>query len=287
MLTLDNGWLRLLLNPVRGASIERLDVRLDAARPDRLSPVFYPAQGSGVFNVACFSMLPWSNRVADGAFSWAGQTWALQRCYAPNELPIHGHGVYLPWQVTDQSACHAELVLTAAEGPWHYEARQRIVLDGQQLQISIEITNLGGAAPFGLGLHPFFPRLNDTRLVAPAEHVWLSASDWLPTQRAPAAALAAFDHERRLPPDLLINHAYLGWNGHARIVQPDFQIDLQADSPGYVLYADPAQPFFCLEPVDHPINALNLDGGPSAHGMTILGPDHVLRRRYAFTVQRR
>lgn len=53
-----------------------------------------------------------------------------------------------------------------------------------------------------------------------------------------------------------------------------------------MLYTPPGEDFFCFEPVDHPINAVNLPGGATAHGMTLLAPGERLTRRFAFTVER-
>ena len=62
---------------------------------------------------------------------------------------------------------------------------------------------------------------------------------------------------------------------------------MAADADAYVLYTPPGEDFFCFEPVDHPINAVNLPGGATAHGMTLLAPGERLTRRFAFTVERR
>ena len=40
------------------------------------------------------------------------------------------------------------------------------------------------------------------------------------------------------------------------------------------------------EPVDHPINAMNLAGGASENGMTLLGRGERLTRTFRFTVER-
>ena len=54
--------------------------------------------------------------------------------------------------------------------------------------------------------------------------------------------------------------------------------------PYYVLYTPPGQGFFCFEPVDHAINAVNLPGGAKRHGMTLLTPGTSLTRRFSFAV---
>ena len=52
-----------------------------------------------------------------------------------------------------------------------------------------------------------------------------------------------------------------------------------------MLYTPPGEDFFCFEPVDHPINAMNLPGGAAAHGMTMLARGERLTRSFRFTVE--
>jgi aldose 1-epimerase len=63
-------------------------------------------------------------------------------------------------------------------------------------------------------------------------------------------------------------------------------LTISADTDYYVLYAPAGKDFFCFEPVDHPINAVNLPGGGEAHGMTALAPGESLSREFRFTVER-
>ena len=63
-------------------------------------------------------------------------------------------------------------------------------------------------------------------------------------------------------------------------------LNIAADTDYYVLYTPPGEDFFCFEPVDHPINAMNLAGGASENGMTLLGRGERLTRTFRFTVER-
>jgi aldose 1-epimerase len=85
----------------------------------------------------------------------------------------------------------------------------------------------------------------------------------------------------------MVNHAFTEWSGRAAVVWPKRRLSLtiEADADYYVLYTPPGEDFFCFEPVDHPINALNLPGGASEHGMTPLAPGETLTRTFRFTVE--
>jgi aldose 1-epimerase len=63
-------------------------------------------------------------------------------------------------------------------------------------------------------------------------------------------------------------------------------LNIAADTDYYVLYTPPSEDFFCFEPVDHPINAMNLAGGASENGMTLLKRGERLTRTFRFTVER-
>jgi aldose 1-epimerase len=63
-------------------------------------------------------------------------------------------------------------------------------------------------------------------------------------------------------------------------------LNICADADYYVLYTPPGEDFFCFEPVDHPINAMNLPGGAATHGMTMLARGERLTRSFRFTVER-
>lgn len=129
------------------------------------------------------------------------------------------------------------------------------------------------------------PRHRDTRLVAPATGAWLSGADSLPHTHAPVPDDWQFAQERALP-GALIDHAFSGWTGRATIAWParGLRLNVSAAVPYYVLYTPPGQDFFCFEPVDHAINAVNLPEGAMRHGMTVLTPGTSFTRRFSFAV---
>nr|WP_225737578.1 aldose 1-epimerase [Dyella acidiphila] len=238
--------------------------------------------------LACYPLVPWSNRIADGGFAVDGRWIALARNRPEEACPIHGSGWQRAWHVQAQSADAVQLSLhETSEAAYCYLATMRYALHDQSLQVDLTVTNTSTAAmPFGLGLHPFFPRHGHTSLHAPAPQVWLNDGRTpLPTESVEVPAEWDFRQQRALPPEGL-DHAFRGWNGEASIRWPDVQLGLriQAEADAFVLYTPKDRGFFCFEPVDHPINAVHLPGGAQAHGMTLLLPGAVLRRRFVFSV---
>ena len=77
----------------------------------------------------------------------------------------------------------------------------------------------------------------------------------------------------------LIDNAYTGWGGQARVTWPELGLQLTASMPDFVqdggaaqhfclIYRPPQGPAFCFEPITQPIDAFHLPGRP---GLRVLG----------------
>lgn len=293
MIELRNGSLRAQVLPAAGGGLARLDwlAAGDGAAP---VPVLRPApEGEAAPNawqLACFPLVPWSNRIAPEGFEFEGQ----RVVPAPNRegepCPIHGDGWRLPWQVESRDEASVVLSLYRRDAsPFAFTAHMAYTLSENALRVSLKVTNNGAhALPFGLGLHPWLPHPEDACLRAPADGVWLSGADKLPIERV--APPAGWDFggaaPRPLPRDG-VDHAFTGWDGQAQIDWParKLRLRIEADMGYYILYVPPGKDFFCFEPVDHPINAFNLPGGAAANGLTILAPGQDLWRTVTFAVE--
>jgi aldose 1-epimerase len=317
-LALESAALSVELVPATGGGIARFDWKCGTRRV----PLFRAAPDGAVTDpdaLACYPLLPFSNRIGQGRFEFGGRTVRLEPNRKGERLPLHGSGWQRAWRVERQSAHRAVLSLDeageadigvlvgnsagklagksggktggstagkSAGSPYSYHAVQDIELVDTTLTIRLEIENRGEAAlPFGMGLHPFMTRGPDTLLLAPASRVWLSGRDWLPTRSVPTPAAFRFGVAYPLPREV-VNHAFTDWSGRARILWPEegLALDIEADTRDYVLYTPAGKNWFCFEPVDHPINAVNLEGGAVRHGMTVLAPGARLARTFRFTV---
>ncbi|HEY4292174.1 aldose 1-epimerase [Luteibacter sp.] len=236
--------------------------------------------------LACYPLLPWSNRIAHGGFFYRGREARLARNREDDAWPIHGSGWQREWAVARHD--DLTLVLTLEEsvsGAYSYRALLGYRLDGDTLRVRLRVTNTGDfSLPFGLGLHPFFPLHGGARLLAPAHSVWQNdGSAPLPVRRDAVPEAWDFGKDRSLPEGGL-NHAFEGWSGRATVEWPALalRLHIESDVDRYVLYVPDGETFFCFEPVDHPINAVHLPGGPLANGMTDLAPGVSLERCFAF-----
>lgn len=286
-LRLENGVLCAEVLPEAGGGL----LRFDLLRDDDVMPIFRPGEADAALRdtrtLACYPLVPWSNRIGGGRFPFRGRTIEVPRTRGDEPYPLHGHGWLMPWHPVSQTATSVELAAMVDHGrPFRYLALQRYVLAGNTLNIALTVRNEGSPLPFGLGVHPFFPRTPDVQLRAGATAMWQSAPDNLPTVLNAPSADADFRKLRKLDASAAINHRFEGWDGRAEIVWPSRRVSvgITADTSCYVLYTPVAYDFFCFEPVDHAINAHNLPGLPQDHGLTILGTGQSLQRSYQFTV---
>ncbi|OEC32700.1 aldose 1-epimerase [Pseudomonas cuatrocienegasensis] len=214
--------------------------------------------------LACYPLLPWSNRIGAGGYQTPDGWFALKPNSPGDALPIHGSAWQQPWQVSEQQADSVCLTLDS-QVPFAYHAEQRIQLHEGRLHIALRVRHLDARANWhGLGLHLYITRTAHTQLQVSAQQVWLSDEQQLSREQQPVPA--AWDFHQAAPlPDSLVDHAFTGWDGSASILQPDlgYRIDCQAEgSDCYLLFCPVERPFFCLEPVSHPVNAHHLPGQP-------------------------
>lgn len=293
-LVLRNGQLEARVLPDIGGGLARLDwLGFDGAagllQPLPL-PLLRPWLGASDVvprpnQLACSVLLPWSNRIG-GGFSFAGRSYSIAPNRAGEPYAIHGEGATRAWQVVDQSSTHAQLALDRSDGaPFCYQAQLTYRLDGATLAIALEVRNVGDVTlPYGMGLHPWMARTDGVTLRAGARSVWRAAEDKLPLHPMAIPAAWSFAQARALPAEA-IDHVFEGWDGSATIVWPEHGLGLsiQSDCGYYIVYAPTSADFFCIEPVDHLINAHNVDGGPERHGLTLLAPGQSYRRQFRFT----
>ena len=226
---------------------------------------------------ASFAMVPWSNRISGGGFTHAGRFHPVRPNRTGEPYPIHGDGWLQPWHIGQPAVDTVKMRLRSERhggNPYDYECVQTFRLVPGGLDQAVSVVHLGAdPLPYGLGLHPWFLRTPASRITAPVDAVWLGGPDPLPV------ALT-----RHFPPgwDLnagvsaqgsLIDNAYTGWGGTARIEWPERGLQLTARVPDFVqdggaarhfclVYRPPQGPTFCFEPITHPIDAFHQPGQP-------------------------
>ncbi len=267
-LTLADDRTRLELAPLLGGGI----VSAEALVAGERIPILRPWQGAdaGPFGLGSNVLLPFSNRISGGGFSFDGTFHPIEPNLDGEPFPIHGDAFQKPWTVAEATVNAATLILEDGTiGPFRYDAEAKVELREGSVAQTLTITNRSGRAlPFGGGFHPWFPRTPDTRLQFKASGVWLEDERHLPTDHIGIGERPDWNFADgvALPPGW-INNAFTDWTGSATIAQPasGLAITLSADVPltTAIVYSPSSEAdFFCFEPVSHPVDAHNLDGQP-------------------------
>jgi len=269
VITLSNGAHRVEIDPDYGGRVTAFWSETDAGRVDWFTPT--PQTGRDALDAhktGMFPMTPFSNRIRDAVFPFGGRAWHLEATEAGRPHAIHGHGYRVPWTVTHQGESSAAIAYQHVEGEWpsSYLASQRFDLRDRDLAVHLIVENLGeGPMPVGLGLHPFFPMRGGVRLSTGFGSVWPGGEDSIPDGPAPLPEELDFRGGRDLPVGL--DTGFGTWAGAARLDWPGEGVGLEIKALGpldhAIVYSPEGQDFFCFEPVTHPVNAANQDGGLS------------------------
>lgn len=279
--TISDGQGSAVVVPRLGAGL----ARYDRVEPDGTRHALFRTAPDGAthpFDLACNLLLPWSGRISGGGFAFGGAFHPLAPNLPGEPLPIHGNGFDAAWSVLEAHPASVRLGLVSqGPGPYDYAAEVAYALEGGALTLSLAVTHRGPAPlPYGLGLHPWFPRTPGTLLHAPATRVTLEDSRHLPAGQLPVSARRDWDFNapRRLP-GAWINNDFSPWPGRATILWPDRGLALDIDATAspqlstYILYSPASDAdFFCFEPVTHPVDAHNRLGGQAANGLAVLEP---------------
>jgi len=258
---LSDGIAEVLISPSLGASVLSYNVLIG----DQRRPIFREnLQPDTVLDSCNFPLVPFSNRIRNGEFSWQDQQIKLPLNNLPEKHTNHGHGWQASWDIIDISKnsvllqyCHL-----ADEWPFPYIAKQRISLEQGELTIKLWIKNIGTKTmPAGLGLHPYFTRTNLTHLIADVDEMWAVDEECLPSKIVEAPQGLSSDEGMIIEQNSLDN-ALVGFKQQAKIAWPEWgmeaNISTSSNCKFLVVYSPKQKDFFCVEPVTHCTDAINL-----------------------------
>ncbi len=295
---LEHADQRLALCPAVGGSVAAWQWWRDGQPLDLWRPWHGQGNDGGMpdpGDMACYPLVPWSNRIGGGGFTHAGTFHPLQPNTRFDPFPIHGDGWQQPWELHESAPGTAAMSLTSQchlGSPYHYLATQTFTLAPGELQQTLSVRNLGAQAlPFGLGTHPWFTRTPQCSVQAAVDGVWLAGPDKLPTALTRDFPPGWDLNHGVQPAGTVIDNAYADWRGEALLRWPErgltLRVNAQLQPPGApgrldaILYTPGNSNVFCFEPVSHPINAAHLPGQP---GWVTLQPgeEMQLRLRWGF-----
>jgi aldose 1-epimerase len=250
MIALERGGVACTVDPGLGGSLLSLSVNgTDLLRPSSPNP-------REVLEAACFPLVPFANRIADGRLTFHGREIILPSDPAAPPHAHHGHGWRRPWRLVEKAGELAEIEYRHEpdEWPWAYVARQRIALIAGGAEIDLSVTNASDEdMPAGLGLHPYFVRREGDTLFVNAMRIVMNDPDGIPIGEEPI-----IPGERPLDTIEGMDNLLLDTSGHVRLRSAGLDCELKArGAVGFHVYIPQGENFFCVEPVSHCPNAFS------------------------------
>ena len=257
LIALCAGDYHLVLEPARGGAINRFDWRG--------APLLRASCGPSIFDAACFPLVPFSNRIARGAFRWKGTDVHIAPNFPDSDHPhpLHGFGWLAGWDVVIQSANRAVLRhrYRAGDWPWDYVAEQVFTLSQGGLVHELMVQNLSTMPmPAGLGFHPYFPLDSQTRYIGLHGAEWQTSGEGLPQVLNTAAHPIDWWHGQPVA-SRHVDTVYAGRDGPLTIIWPEQSRQLlmtPCEELGHtVVFSPVGADYFCVEPVSHMTDAVN------------------------------
>ena len=315
--TLENEFLELAVDLDRGASIMAFFAKQaggkDNAQGDALLPIMpdtrrdddgvaYPRAAAAStdnrnippLECSSFFMVPYSNRIRGGRFTFEGKEYYLGR---EDTHAIHGCVRDRPFTVRSVDAQVLRAVFESSDHdvdwPWPFRLEIGYTIEKRRLTIDMCLNNLADSAmPAGFGIHPYFSKVlgdagrDDALLSFGAAGVFTEDDDHMPT--GPPLHHPMLGAYRRLDHPPRGNHYFAGYEGGGRIVWPGSGLGLSVVcDPVFrqlVVFA-PDAPYFAFEPVTNAADGFNLRSrGIEGHGVSILQPRESLAGAVSFTL---
>jgi aldose 1-epimerase len=277
---LSAGPLSLELSPSIGGAISAFDWSGDGDPRSILRKCNSPLEK--VLDACCFPLVPYVNRIRGGHFTFRGREIRLAPNMPGDPSPLHGQGWLNTWTVSEQSDTRAVLSFfhSATEWPWNYEAQQVFELDEGGLSIGLACRNTDNdPMPCGLGQHPYFDCGPATQIDTTVTHAWTIDDKTLPVDKV--VADGRYDLRERKVCGQDLDNGFSGWNGEARLRDPDWPYDVMMSSPQATFFQvySPASGGICVaEPVTHANAALNAPESQwPEQGMRVLEPGEAMR----------
>ncbi|MEO6917931.1 MAG: aldose 1-epimerase [Collimonas sp.] len=271
--SLRNGEWQLTLSPSAGGRITSLSSTREQQTTDWIVPMpeqcrQYGFPASAWPKAGIYPLLPFSNRIRNGKFSWENLVLSLP-LHPGEPHAMHGFGHTVEWQLLACDSNSAEMLYSHNSGdngwPWAFLAKQTIVLEAGALAMKMEIVNISSDAlppmPLGAGFHPYFPRRFAHHVGFDAHQLWQADAEHVAIGVGDVPVQYDYRDARPIARDEEMTLYYGGWKRQAGITDQQGNRIAMSASPllaHLVLHAPAALDYFCIEPVTHVADAFNL-----------------------------
>ncbi len=278
-----HGW-DIVIDPENGAGFRKCQFQgHDIFRPF--------AAGEAPFNHGNFALVPYSNRIAHGKFSYEGKKIQLPLNIEGHAHQLHGFGWQAKWDVTarQEDAVFLKYLHEKDAWPWRFEATQHWKISGDTLSCTLSIKNLSDEMmPAGLGLHPYFPRVHDAILSFMSDQHFVADEDCIPYAIQPISQSVDFSNGKAVLGTKL-DDCFSCPTGKGRISWPSLNLQLDITSGPHAVHAIVFSPegedYFCYEPVSNINNGINWrERADCPPGIVDLAPGAVMQETTDFTV---
>ncbi len=261
--------------------------------------IFYPVNDSPLIKnsnqiIAAYPMLPYSNRIAEGKFSFNNSNYQLIPNAGNGKDAIHGNAWQRAWNLESFTENSVLLTLNYSpeknsekEWPYAYFATLRYCIyeTGLFIQMSCKNTDIC-KQPVGMGFHPYLPRRNLVEIGFSAPSVWNNGPDGLPEGRMLNEDQWNFDQMRKLTHNDFLDNCYVHWDRRAFIRWKYQNCFLTVSaSPIFqhlVVYTPKDRSYFTMEPATNMNNAINMPE-ISDRGLAILKPGQTIKGRIFYS----
>lgn len=296
MLQLDNGDLRLLVDPEQGVNVITGAVRRGDTWLSIMPDARDPEMG---LKASSFVLIPYSNRIENGRFTFAGKSYQLAN---GERHASHGDVRTRPWVVEEAQPTLVRCSFDSrthenVNWPWPFTAQLSYRLQNYVLSSQITVWNQGDSPmPVGTGWHPYYSRWL-TRQGEPVVIQYKVASVYpdandnrIPSGPAePLAPNQDFSTPKVLTPNNFIDRCFYGYDGNGSIAWPESGVKLTyhcSPSCTHLIFFNPPKPYFAMEPVTNANNGVNLyaQGDPTS-GIRVLAPGEALEATFDVQVE--
>lgn len=235
--------------------------------------------GTSSAKFSSYTLAPWSNRIPNGVFSYAGQQHQLRINIEKEQTARHGDVQDRPWAVTQTGS---SLVCEFISPPdinfgFPFAMTMTHTLEAEEYILSMYLQNTGTSPmPVGFGIHPYFVRRGQNpSLRFAASGVYLTDSSNVPQGGAQAIPEWLLFREAKALESRKIDHVFNGWDGSAELAWEDCTLHIAASEifGHFVVFTGAPDQTIALEPITHATNAFNLAAnGVENTGHRVLAP---------------
>jgi aldose 1-epimerase len=179
-------------------------------------------------------LLPWPNRIADGAYAFDGRDLQLDLTEPTKRNAIHGLVRWASWTATEHDPSRILMThrLHPRPGyPFSLELAVEYALDDHGLAVHTRAKNLGEQpCPFGAGAHPYVtlgePPVDGLLLHVPATSVLQSDERGIPVETISVSGTSLDFRRRHLIGPTVLDHCYTDLErdddglAHVRVEEP-------------------------------------------------------------------